>query len=131
MPVLVRYSPGSDGDKIRMNMTDCIDTVLAGARLLAVDIGARGDVPEPWLALDGLADFICFEPDETACAQMRRTYDARGHGERYRIVSSAITSTGGPRTLYITAGRGGSSLFDPDIPIIRCLLYTSDAADEN
>ncbi len=96
-----------------------IQKLLQDNRFVAVDIGARGDIPEPWLALDGIANFICVEPDSVACEALRKTYAARGNVGKYRIVAEALTSTGGPRTLYITAGRGGSSLFNPDIPIIR------------
>jgi hypothetical protein len=32
-----------------------------------MDVGARGDIPEPWIPLDGLANFLSFEPNPEAC----------------------------------------------------------------
>ena len=68
--------------------------------------------------MDGIADFFCFEADRDACADLRRIYDARGHG-RYRIFPIALTGDGRQRTLYRTNAPGGSSLFDPDTSLIR------------
>jgi FkbM family methyltransferase len=96
-----------------------IATILSDARFVAVDIGARGDIPEPWLVLDGLAYFFAFEADKEACDALSRIYHRRGHGSMYRVFPWALTREGGPRTLYLTRSRGGSSLFNPDIPIIR------------
>jgi FkbM family methyltransferase len=90
--------------------------IVGGGRLRGLDVGARGDLPETWLPLDGVAEFVCVEPDQAACERMRRTYDARGHGELYKILPMALGDSNGPRTLYLTHSRGGSSFFNPDNP---------------
>jgi hypothetical protein len=41
-----------------------------------VDIGASGDVPVPWLNLEGNAYFICIEPDAAAGERMKKLHAA-------------------------------------------------------
>ncbi len=101
------------------DVESCVIALLADTPFVAVDIGARGDIPAPWRVLDGIADFLCFEADRDACNDLRTIYDARGHGNRYRIFPIALTGDGGQRTLYRTRAPGGSSLFDPDTSLIR------------
>ena len=103
----------------RTAIAERVRAVLGEHPVVAVDVGARGDLPEPWVALDGIAEFISFEPDPAACAALEETYAKRGNGNRYRVVPHALTRDGGERTLYMTRARGGTSLFDPDVPLLR------------
>ena len=96
--------------------------MLAGTELVAVDIGARGDIPAHWMALDGVARIIAFDADEEACRRLRATFDARGHGDMYHIEALALAGAAGPRTLHMPRARSGSSLFPVDQPIIQAYV---------
>jgi FkbM family methyltransferase len=97
-------------------------TVLGTADLVAIDVGARSDIPENWLVLDGFANFIAVEPDPAACEKLRAVYDGRGHGHRYDILPIAVSNTDGPRTLYVTNTASGASLLSHDTPINRAYI---------
>ena len=105
--------------KAPMTVQDCIRNLLGGVAFTAADVGARGDIPFPWIVLDGIAEFVSFEADPVACERLKRTYAERGNGHLYRIVPHALSANGGMRTLYRTASPSGSSFFDPDIPLLR------------
>jgi hypothetical protein len=53
-----------------------IGALLDGNTAVAVDIGASGDVPVPWLNLEGNAYFICIEPDAAAGERMKKLHAA-------------------------------------------------------
>ena len=107
----------------RTLLRSTIGALLNAYTPIAVDIGASGDVPEPWLDLEGNARFICIEPDDAACEQMKKTYAARGAGEDYQVFPVALSRDGGERTLYVTASPTGSSLFNPDNDLVKA--YTT------
>ena len=92
--------------------------LLKDTDFVAVDIGARGDIPANWLPLDGVARFLSIDADPAACDALKGVYDSRGHGHRYNVVPAALTKTGGRRTLYKTNSRSGSSLFRPDTQVM-------------
>lgn len=111
-----------------------VSTIVGDSRLVAVDIGARGDLIPQWLPLDGAADIIAVEPDADAARRLYETYQQRGHGERYRIVEAALSETGGSRTLYMPRNRGGSSLFAFEESVVSAYtdedyLYPMDTAE--
>lgn len=86
---------------------------------VAIDIGARGDIPPHWRALDGHAHIHAFDADPDACARLQQVYAARGHGQCYTVHPVALGAADGERPLYLTRGRGGSSLYKPDTPLVR------------
>jgi FkbM family methyltransferase len=96
---------------------------LVSDRFLAIDVGARGDIPPHWLPLEGHAKFISFDADPEACKELRRTYDRRGAGDRYEVHAVALGSANERRVLYLAKGRGASSVYRPDTPFIRA--YTN------
>lgn len=96
-----------------------IRELLAGTELIAVDIGARGDIPSHWLPLDGIARIVAFDADPEACARLRATFDARGHGDMYHIAPAALAGSAATRTLYMPRVRSGSSLFPVDQPVVH------------
>lgn len=102
---------------------DIATALLDGERILAADIGAAGDLPAPWFALEGNGRFLCVEPDAAACERLKTRHAARGRSADYDVHAVALSGTGGDRTLYRTASPTGSSLFDPDIPLVRA--YTT------
>ena len=86
---------------------------------MAVDVGARGDIPDHWLALDGVARIAAFDADPEACVRLRATFDARGHGEMYHIVPVALAGATGTRPIFMPQCRSGSSLYPLDQPVLR------------
>lgn len=88
-----------------------VRTIVGDAALVAVDLGARGDIQPGWLVLDGVAKVHGFEPDPEAVPGMRRNFDRRGNGELYSIHEIGVSQTGGPRTLYINGLASGASIY--------------------
>ena len=107
----------------RAALRNAIGSLLDGYTPVAVDIGASGDLPEPWLDLEENAQFICVEPDEEACERMKKRHAARGNSGDYQVFPVALSKEGGERTLYVTAAPSGSSLFNPDNDLVRA--YTT------
>jgi len=97
---------------------DFVIRLRGSVPLVAVDVGARGDVPPPWIALDGAARVIAFEPDPDACARLSETYRSRGNGELYRALPVALSGSGGRRTLFVTHRPSGSSLLPPETALL-------------
>ncbi len=102
--------------------TEFVSVILGQTELVAVDVGARSDIPENWLILDGHAKFIAIEPDPAACEKLRAVYDARGHGGDYTILPIAVSNIDGPRTLYVTNTASGASLLSHDTAINRAYI---------
>lgn len=96
--------------------------VLTDTELVAVDIGARGDIPAHWMALDGIARIVAFDADAEACRRLRATFDARGHGDMYHIEALALAGTTGSRTLHMPRARSGSSLYPIDQPVMHAYI---------
>ncbi|MEM6639458.1 MAG: FkbM family methyltransferase [Pseudomonadota bacterium] len=99
--------------------------LLGDRRFVGIDIGARFDIPPPWLPLDGIAHIVSFEPDAEACTRLKHTYDQRGNGHMYTVRPVAVTRDGGDRTLYVTNAPSGSSMFNPDTPLLQ--QYVNDS----
>jgi FkbM family methyltransferase len=108
-------SAGKSDRKLRR----VVEQVVGGTQLRGLDVGARGGIPHTWLPLDGIAEFVCVEPDPDACAHMRQVYDRGGSGHLYKILPVALSAADGDRTLFLTNRRSGSSLFNPDNPTSR------------
>jgi FkbM family methyltransferase len=99
-----------------------VRTLVGNAHLAAIDVGARYDIPQHWVTLDGCFDVVAFEPDPEACAALRAVYDARGNGHRYRNLPIAVSDTRGARKLYVPSSPSGASLFSPETPINRAYV---------
>lgn len=90
-----------------------VKQLLDGTDLVAIDVGARGDVPPHWQVLDGTARVISFEADEAACRQLHEVYARRGHGDMYRVLPVCLSGTGGRQTLYVRHVPSSASLKEP------------------
>lgn len=88
-------------------------SLLGESTLTALDLGARGEPPQPWKVLEGVATFVQFDPDEEACDALQRAPRARRDPGKYLVLPVAIAGESGARTLYVTATPSGSSLFRP------------------
>lgn len=108
----------------KKRVQEAIKRLLPEDGIVAVDVGARGDIPSHWLPMDGLATIVSFDPDVEACTRLRETYAARGNAHMYRVYPIALSAETEERTLYVTNSGGGSSLFDVDVPIVRA--YTDE-----
>jgi len=100
-----------------------VQDVLGDSALVAVDVGARGDVPPPWLVLDGVFNCISFEPDREASDELRAVYAARGHADCYNVLPIALSGTGGSRTLFVPQVASGGSLLNPTTGYMQKYSY--------
>ena len=89
-----------------------VKTVIGTQQMTVVDVGARGDVPPPWLVLDGAAKIIAFEPDPQACVKLAEAYASRGNAGSYRIIPVGLTGTGGKRELFYFDAESGASVLE-------------------
>ncbi len=87
--------------------------LLGDSILTVLDLGARGESPQPWKVLEGVATFVLFDPDEAACDALTQAPRARRDPDRYLVLPVAVAGESGSRTLYVTATPSGSSLFRP------------------
>jgi FkbM family methyltransferase len=86
--------------------------LLAGTKLVAIDVGAAAGLQPQWHALDGAAHIYAFEPHPESCAQLRHIFDASPHRDMYTILPVALSGTGGPRTLFMTKAPTGASILE-------------------
>lgn len=88
-----------------------VQAVVGDAELVAVDLGARGDIQPGWLVLDGIAKIHGFEPDRAAVPAMRAHFDRRGNGHLYAIHEIGVSAEAGPRKLYVNGPASGASIY--------------------
>ena len=88
-----------------------VQSIVASERLIAVDVGARGDIQPAWLALDGVVEVHGFEPDASAIPQMRENFNRRGNGDLYTIHQLGVAATTGLRDLFISGQASGASIY--------------------
>jgi FkbM family methyltransferase len=87
--------------------------MLGEQDLIIADVGAAYGLPAHLGILDSIATICFFEPHAERAKELRDLYAARGFGSRIRVSTSALASTNGPRTLYVTNAPTGSSLLKP------------------
>jgi FkbM family methyltransferase len=88
--------------------------VLAGERLVSVDVGAANGLLPHWESLEGLGPIYQVEPRDDACEVLRGINASRRHPENFHVLNVALSENGGPATLYVSNAPTGSSLLDFD-----------------
>jgi len=78
--------------------------------LVVVDVGARWGVSRVWDELGDRCLTIGFEPDRAECERLADLHRGRGS---IRFVPLALGPRPGSSTLYLTKGRGASSIYPP------------------
>lgn len=83
---------------------------LAPRRLRLLDVGARWGLQEPWTTLPSAVDVIAFEPDPE---EYQTLLAAKRPGDA--VFNTALGAREGRAELRLTASRGSSSLFTPNM----------------
>ena len=89
-------------------------SILAGQRLVTVDVGAALGLLPHWHLLDSVACVYQIEPRSEACDELRRVNDLEGMSDTRRVLCAAVAGTEGPRTLYVSNAPTGTSLLRMD-----------------
>jgi len=85
--------------------------VLAEVPMTCLDVGARGGFTTDLLPLAWVVDAYGFEPDAEECERLdRAAVEQPGPWRSLRFVPTALSGSGGNRTLYLTRRRGTSSM---------------------
>ena len=95
------------------DLTPIFSRLLGQQELVIADVGAAYGLPLHLRALDSVATLCLFEPNAERAQELRDMYAARGLGPRVHVSTSALASTDGARTLYVTNAPTGSSLLKP------------------
>jgi FkbM family methyltransferase len=91
------------------------NAILAGQKINAVDVGGAGGLLAHWTKFQGNTKFHMYEPRESACEQLRQMYSTSPFASDFNLINTALSGTGGFRTLYITESQSSSSLLRPYI----------------
>jgi FkbM family methyltransferase len=82
---------------------------------VGIDVGgARGLLPH-WRTLDGIASFYLFEPHPESFKRLQDFVMKFESGHLYKILPTALSGTGGTRTLHLTNTPSGSTL----LPLLK------------
>jgi len=97
-----------------MSISGIFPALLATTDFVALDVGASHWLPNHWRPYQNEFAYVLIEPDEAACVELKKQAAALPGGlERIRVVTAALSGTGGRRTLYRTNTPTGSSLLPP------------------
>jgi FkbM family methyltransferase len=86
------------------------NSILAGQRLVAIDVGAALGLLPHWHLLDSVSHIYQIEPRPEACEELQRVNVLEGMGDTRRVLCAAVAGTEGPRTLYVSNAPTGTSL---------------------
>ena len=85
-------------------------SILNGTQLVGADVGAALGLEPHWCALNGVANFYCFEPHPQSFEELQKLRLKSQYPDMYHILPYGLSGKGGKRTLYISNVRTGSSL---------------------
>jgi FkbM family methyltransferase len=97
----------------KLDVSPVLASLLEEARLVLVDIGARGNPRPELLSLAAYARLVAIEPDADEARRLAGLEDD-GSWQDVVVVPAAIAAEVGEATLYRTASPGMSSLLEPD-----------------
>ncbi len=83
-----------------------------------IDIGSAGGVHPLIAPVAALTHCTCFEPDAKACQELKEKYRQEGPFSSISIVNTAIGSTTGDGTLYMTQSPVNTSLLKPNDALV-------------
>lgn len=100
--------------------------IIADSGCVAIDCGAaRGLLPH-WRNLLGSASLYLFEPDDSAHSGIHANLAKYGYREGAQpavsVIGTALSKTGGPRTLHVPKAHTGASLYEMNLDV--ALEYT-------
>jgi FkbM family methyltransferase len=88
--------------------------IVGNEATIVLDVGARWGNADAWYRIRPFAKSVGFEPDPAEC---QRLNVAAGSGERF--VQVAVGAENGTATLHVTSEPGCSSLYPPDLEMVR------------
>ena len=87
-----------------------IQRILAGNDMVAADVGAAGWLPPHWQSLEGGLHFLFFEPHPGSYRKLTERVQRSAYPESISVLQTALSGTGGKRTLHMLNTPTGSSL---------------------
>lgn len=84
--------------------------ILAGERMLGIDVGAAVGLQPQWLPFLGTVEFLAFEPHEPSRRELQGIFSRMGFGSMFRVLPHALSGSGGERQLHITNVPTGTSI---------------------
>lgn len=91
-----------------------IKTILAGEQMVAADVGAAGWLPFHWQDLEGGIEFLFFEPHPESYEKLVQRAKRSKAPDKVQVLQTALSGTGGRRTLHLLNVPTGSSLLPVD-----------------
>ena len=89
--------------------------ILGGNKMIGADVGAAGWLPEHWQSFEGGIQFLFFEPHPESYQKLvERVKNSTDPGS-ISVVQTALSGTGGVRTLHLLNTPTGSSLLPVDL----------------
>jgi FkbM family methyltransferase len=97
----------------RRHASEFANALLAGTRMVGVDVGGALGLPGHWWTFHGSLFFYAFEPHGESFERLVDLYQRTNHPELYKVLPIALSGTGGTRTFYCANEATGSSLLKP------------------
>jgi FkbM family methyltransferase len=91
-----------------------IDTLVGGPPFTVLDVGARGGVHPRWTRFLQNYAAVLFEPEPEEYARLQGVLP-----ENYMLLNTALSEAPGERTLYVTRSGGASSVYQPNMTLLR------------
>ena len=92
------------------NARNYIQRLLHGETMVAADVGAAGWLPEKWQNLEGGVEFLFFEPHPESYEKLVAKAKQAPYPDTLSVFNTALSGSGGKRTLYMLNTPTGSSL---------------------
>jgi FkbM family methyltransferase len=84
--------------------------MLGPETMVGVDVGSAGGLQPHWRAFEGLVEFYCFEPHDESFKKLTALFAAHPSSQKFHVMRTGLSGTGGERTLYMLNTSTGSSL---------------------
>ena len=92
-----------------------VKTLLGTTELFAADVGAAGWLPPRWDKLEGVLNFLFFEPHPESYQKLDKRAQNCSAPDMMTVFNTALSGTGGKRTLHLLNTPTGSSLLPVDL----------------
>lgn len=92
------------------NARQYIQRLLNGETMVAADVGAAGWLPVKWQNLEGGINFLFFEPHPESYTKLSARAGQAPFPDTLTVFNTALSGSGGKRTLYMLNTPTGSSL---------------------
>lgn len=90
--------------------TPYIQCLLGEETMVAADVGAAGWLPPHWENLEGGLHFLFFEPHPGSYQKLVQRVQQSAHPSMISVMQTALSGSGGARTLHLLNTPTGSSL---------------------